>query len=118
MHFGSDNTSGVSPEILDALARANIGFAPSYGADDLTVRVERRLAEIFEHDVAVFLVGTGTAANSLGLAAIAKAHEAIFCRRVQPHLLGRMRRAGILHRRGQADASAGRSGQAKPGVRT
>jgi len=79
MHFGSDNTSGVSPEILEALARVNSGYTASYGADDLTATVERKLSDLFERDVAMFLVGTGTAANSLGLAAIVKAHEAIFC---------------------------------------
>ena len=79
MHFGSDNTSGVAPEILEALARANAGYVPSYGADALTERVEERLADLFETTLSVFLVGTGTAANSLGLAAIVRSHEAIFC---------------------------------------
>jgi threonine aldolase len=79
MHFASDNTSGVAREILDSMIKANVGYAPSYGADELTHRVERRLAELFETDLAMFLVGTGTAANSLGLAAFARSHEAILC---------------------------------------
>ena len=79
MHFASDNTSGVAPEILEAISRANSGYAASYGADDLTRSVEKRLADVFETDLAVFLVATGTAANSLGLAAFAKPHEAIIC---------------------------------------
>ena len=79
MHFGSDNTSGVAPEILEAIVRANGGYVPSYGADQFTARVEQRLSDLFEHEVSVFLVGTGTAANSLGLAAIVKPFEAVFC---------------------------------------
>ena len=79
MRFGSDNTSGIAPEILEAIARANTGHTPSYGADSLTKRVEERFADLFEHEVSVFLVGTGTAANSLGLAAIVKPYEAVFC---------------------------------------
>ena len=70
MNFASDNTAGMAPEILDALVRANEGFVLGYGNDDLTRQVERRIAELFEHDVAVFLVPTGTAANALALATL------------------------------------------------
>ena len=67
MNFSSDNTAPVAPEILDAIVRANEGFAPGYGADPWTAAVERRFSEIFERDVAVFLVPTGTAANALAV---------------------------------------------------
>ncbi|NMU92359.1 low specificity L-threonine aldolase, partial [Achromobacter ruhlandii] len=60
--FASDNTAGASPQILAALLRANEGQAPAYGADDTTLRVERRLAAIFERAVDVLLVPTGPAA--------------------------------------------------------
>jgi threonine aldolase len=70
MNFRSDNTAGIAPAILEALRAANHGTAPSYGADAITERVERRLAEIFEHEVAVFPVATGTAANALALATL------------------------------------------------
>jgi len=68
--FSSDNIAGASPEVMEALLRANAGQAPAYGADDGSLRVQRKLAEIFEHDVEVLLVPTGTAANSLSLAAM------------------------------------------------
>src|SRR3954462_10707207 len=55
MYFASDNTAGMAPEILDALGRANTGYALGYGNDEWTRRVERRIAEIFEREVAVFL---------------------------------------------------------------
>lgn len=70
MNFSSDNVAGISPEILAALATANAGSQPSYGADPITQRVERRLAEIFEHAVTVFPVATGTVANALALATL------------------------------------------------
>ncbi|WP_373744640.1 threonine aldolase family protein, partial [Achromobacter insuavis] len=77
--FASDNTAGASPQILAALLRANEGQAAAYGADDITLRVERRLAEIFERDVDVLLVPTGTAANSLALAALTPPWGSVLC---------------------------------------
>jgi threonine aldolase len=79
MHFASDNTSGVSPEILAALAEANDGNVGSYGADPITARLQEKLAELFEHEVAVFPVATGTAANSLALAALTPPWGAVLC---------------------------------------
>jgi threonine aldolase len=79
MNFASDNTAGIVPEILDALVRANAGFAPGYGNDDLTRAVEQRFCEVFEREVAVFLVPTGTAANALALAQLAPPWGAVFC---------------------------------------
>jgi threonine aldolase len=79
MNFASDNTAPVAPAILDAIAEASRGYARGYGNDDWTTAVERRVAEIFEHDVAVFLVPTGTAANALALAQIAPQWGVVFC---------------------------------------
>jgi threonine aldolase len=79
MNFASDNSAGVAPAILDALARANGGYARGYGGDEVTARVERRLAEVFDHDVAVFLVTTGTAANALALAQLTPPWGAVLC---------------------------------------
>src|SRR5258708_14778020 len=70
MNCASDNTAGIAPEILQALAAGNDGYAMGYGNDDVTRAVERRIGEIFERDVAAFLVPTGTAANALALAHI------------------------------------------------
>jgi threonine aldolase len=79
MHFASDNTAGVAPKILDAIVQANAGFALGYGNDTVTQKVERRFAEIFERDVAVFLVATGTAANALALAQATHPWGAVLC---------------------------------------
>jgi threonine aldolase len=79
MNFRSDNVTGIAPEILAAIAAANAGTAPAYGADAITERMSARLAAIFEHEVAVFPVATGTAANALALAALTPAWGAIYC---------------------------------------
>ena len=77
--FGSDNMAGVSPQILEALAHCNDGPARSYGADEVSARLERRFAELFEHEVSVLLVSTGTAANTLCLAAATPPWGAVLC---------------------------------------
>jgi threonine aldolase len=79
MNFASDNTAGVAPAILDAIARANDGYALGYGSDAVTARVEQRLAHVFEHELAVFLVPTGTAANALALAQVTPPWGAVLC---------------------------------------
>ncbi len=78
MNFASDNTAGIAPEILQALAAGNDGFAMGYGNDDVTRSVEQRIGEIFERAAAVFLVPTGTAANALALAHVSPPWGAVF----------------------------------------
>lgn len=78
-YFASDNGVGVSPDILAALSAANVGAMYSYGADAISARVERRLSEVFEREVAVFLVSTGTAANALSLASFTPPWGAVLC---------------------------------------
>lgn len=79
MNFASDNTAPVAPAILDAIARANEGYARGYGNDDWTFAAERALSELFERDVSVFLVPTGTAANALALAQVTPPWGVVFC---------------------------------------
>jgi threonine aldolase len=79
MNFISDNAAGAAPEILAALARANDGTASSYGSDEITRRLTEKLSKLFEKDVAVFPVATGTAANALSLATLTPHYGAVFC---------------------------------------
>ena len=79
MNFASDNTAPVAPAILDALVEASRSYARGYGNDDWTRTLERRFNEIFERDVAAFLVPTGTAANALALAQVSPPWGAILC---------------------------------------
>lgn len=78
MNFASDNVFGVHEKILQAMIEANAGTSPSYGYDDLTKRAEAALSEVFEKEVASFLVLSGTAANGLALSAITPPYGAIF----------------------------------------
>jgi threonine aldolase len=78
MDFTSDNSEGWAPEILEALVKAGSGPVPAYGNDSLTAEVEQRFNAIFERNVAVFLVPTGTAANGLAYAAVCPPYGAIF----------------------------------------
>ncbi|MBL0897276.1 MAG: low specificity L-threonine aldolase, partial [Reyranella sp.] len=86
MNFRSDNEVGAHPNILEAVNRAfSGGTAPSYGADDWTHEVERRLREIFEKpDLIVFPVATGTAANALALSCCTPPWGAIYCHPKRP----------------------------------
>lgn len=79
MQFASDNWAGVAEAVMAALARANQGLAPAYGGDPLTRAVEQRFAEIFEHEVALFMVGTGGAANALALSALSPPWGMVVC---------------------------------------
>jgi threonine aldolase len=86
MQFASDNIVGASAAVLDAIVKANGGAAAAYGADAASSRVAARLAEIFETDVAVFPVTTGTAANALALAAAVPPYGLAFCH-AEAHVL-------------------------------
>jgi threonine aldolase len=79
MNFLSDNTAPIAPDILEAIAQTNQGPAPGYGDDDWTREVERRLSEIFEREVAAYLVPTGTAANALALAQLSPPWGVVLC---------------------------------------
>ena len=78
-HFGSDNASGVAPEIMAALAEANRGGAAAYGEDGLTRDLDRRFSELFETEVQVLPVGTGSVANALALSFLAPPWGAVYC---------------------------------------
>ncbi|MEW9614153.1 low specificity L-threonine aldolase [Shinella sp. S4-D37] len=81
MFFASDNWAGAHPLIAQSLVTAAGGFASAYGTSDLDKRVEKTFSEIFERDVTVFFVGTGTAANSLALASFNRPGGQVFCHR-------------------------------------
>jgi threonine aldolase len=79
LDFRSDNTHGASPEILEAVARANVGTSTSYGADAITERVRVLCSDIFEREVSIFPVMTGTAGNELVIASMTPADGAVLC---------------------------------------
>ncbi|SFK58651.1 threonine aldolase family protein [Methylocapsa palsarum] len=76
--LASDNTSNVSPEIMEALNRANIGHARPYGADEYTFRLTEQFRLLFQHDeLLAFPVFNGSAANSAALASLVKPYELV-----------------------------------------
>ncbi|WP_423195989.1 MULTISPECIES: threonine aldolase family protein [unclassified Cupriavidus] len=77
--FNSDNIAGAAPEVIEALVACNAGQSAPYGNDEYTARVERKFAELFERDVDVFLVPTGTTANALCLATMTPPWGSILC---------------------------------------
>ena len=81
MNFCSDNTTGIAPEIMAALVAANSGQAMPYGEDAITGRLAELFGALFETEVAVFPVGTGTAANALALSLMTPPYGAIYCHR-------------------------------------
>lgn len=81
MNFTSDNWAGVHPAITDNLGRHGSGLAAAYGTSELDRRIERRFCEIFDREVAVYFVGTGTAANSLALASVNRPGGVALCHR-------------------------------------
>ena len=81
MNFASDNWAGAAEPIIDALAAEARRAAPAYGRDPLSEAAAADFGRVFEREVAVFFVATGTAANALSLAALARPAGLIFCHR-------------------------------------
>ena len=77
--FASDNTAAICPEAWAALQEANADEAASYGDDGWTLRVCRRVREIFDTDCEVYFVFNGTAANALALAQLCQSFHSIIC---------------------------------------
>ena len=77
--FSSDNVTGACPEVMDAIIAANDGIVESYGNDKWSLNLQKKLSEIFETDVIVFPVVSGTAANALALSVLSPAFGKIFC---------------------------------------
>ncbi|MBK7643550.1 MAG: threonine aldolase [Planctomycetes bacterium] len=79
--FGSDNQAPAHPSVLEALARANSGHTPSYGADPWTERAQELFRQHFGPHTRAFPLFNGTGANVLGLSSILRPHEAVLCAR-------------------------------------
>jgi threonine aldolase len=79
MNFASDNAYGALPEIWSALQAADHGAELAYGNDPITHGLTARFGELFEREVTVFPVLTGTAANALALACLTPPFGAVLC---------------------------------------
>jgi threonine aldolase len=79
--FASDNNAGVHGEVLEALARANVGHVVGYGDDAYTPRAVEKIREHLG-DVEAFFVFNGTAANVLSLQALTHSYHSVICTEV------------------------------------
>lgn len=77
--FASDNYSGVHPEVMEALVRANHEHQGSYGGDEFTSRAIQLFKKQFGDTTEVFFVYNGTAANVLGLSTLTQSFHSILC---------------------------------------
>jgi threonine aldolase len=64
---------------MSAVHKANEGFVTSYGGDELTAKLTSVASELFEKQVAIFPVTSGTAANALALSQVVPTFGAIYC---------------------------------------
>lgn len=76
--FASDNNSGIHPDILDALIKANSGHCIAYGDDEYTSGAIKRIREHFG-DCEVYFVLTGTGANVLSIYSSSNSFNAVIC---------------------------------------
>jgi threonine aldolase len=80
MRFFSDNAAAACPEALAALTEAN-RLDTAYDGDGWSMRLNSAFSDLFEREVEALWVSTGTAANSLALAALCPPHGSILCHR-------------------------------------
>ncbi len=77
--FGSDNHSGIHPELLSAIIASNVDHSPSYGTDSFTENANNQFKKLFGDQTKIFFVFNGTAANVLSLQSLMKRHQSVFC---------------------------------------
>src|SRR5689334_10732650 len=82
MNFRSDNNAAIAPEILQALIEVNgPASAHAYGEDAWSRKLDESFSALFEREVRVFTVASGTAANAIALASLVPPWGAILCHR-------------------------------------
>ena len=77
--FGSDNHSGISPEVLQAIADANTEHALAYGDDEYCQHAEELFRKTFGEQASTYFVFNGTGANVLCIDALCRSHHAVVC---------------------------------------
>ena len=80
MRFFSDNAAAACPEVMAAIEAAN-RIDTAYDGDAISARLNQAFSELFETEVEALWVTTGTAANSLALAALCPPYGSIVCHR-------------------------------------
>jgi threonine aldolase len=77
--FGSDNHSGIHPDILKAIHQANTNHACAYGDDPFSEKLQKKVEDIFGVNATIFPTFNGTGANICALRACVQPFHAILC---------------------------------------
>lgn len=77
--FASDNASGVHPEVMESIARANAGHALAYGADRYTEAAIAKFRDELGPEVEVLFAFGGTGANVAALGSVVRPFESVLC---------------------------------------
>jgi threonine aldolase len=78
--FRSDNNAGLCPEALEAVLAANDGsHYTGYGDDPFTAEAVAAFESVFGADISVWFVASGTAANTLAIAALTEPWQQVIC---------------------------------------
>ncbi|MBX3593737.1 beta-eliminating lyase-related protein [Sphingomonas sp.] len=80
MRFFSDNAAPACPEVVAAIAEANVQDT-AYDGDRWSQMLDQRFSDLFETHVRVLWVPTGTSANCLALAALCPPYGGVICHR-------------------------------------
>ena len=79
--FGSDNNSGVHPQIMEALMKANDNHALAYGDDPWTEQAVKDLKSCFGDIAEPYFVFNGTGANVTAIRACCQPFHAVIAAR-------------------------------------
>jgi len=77
--FASDNSAGVHPEVLAAIALANGGHQVSYGGDEYTAHLQEVFRRHFGPRAEAYPVFNGTGANVTALQSVTERWGAVIC---------------------------------------
>lgn len=76
----SDNITGISDKVLEAIMRANDGNALAYSEDELSRQTKEKFQKIFEkEDIISHNLVSGTATNTLILSTLCPTYGVTFC---------------------------------------
>ena len=77
--FASDNNSGVHPNIIEAISKANQGHVIGYGDDIYSHQAIERFRSYFGSKTEVFFVFNGTGANVLAISTLLQSFHSVIC---------------------------------------
>lgn len=86
-NLSSDTAAAIHPAVLEAICKANQGYAPAYGNDQPSAELTLRLRQVFAHDALLaFPVFNGSAANATALASLIRPYQSAIAH-AQSHLV-------------------------------